>query len=87
LRIGQQATRYPERMHRWPGRRPRRLRGLPRRVARFVKALFGGGGSWRDTWSDDAEGGVGVREPRRPLTPSLTGAAALELPPEDGDES
>ena len=40
----------------------------------------------RGGW-DDTEGGVGVREPRRPLTPSLTGAAALELPTDDGDDS
>jgi hypothetical protein len=51
-----------------------------------VRALFGGGSAW-DAWTDDSEGGVGVREPRRPLTPSLTGAAALELPADDGDES
>jgi hypothetical protein len=72
-------------VHRWPGRR-RRIRGLPKRIARFVRALFGGG-SARDAWDDESEGGVGVREPRRPLTPSLTGAAALELPPDDGDDS
>jgi hypothetical protein len=65
----------------FPRRRTLRLR---KRIARFVRALFGGG-SWRDASSDDAEGGVGVREPRRPLTPSLTGAAALPLP--DDDES
>jgi hypothetical protein len=51
---------------------------------RFVRALFGGG-SGRDAWNDDPDGGVGVREPRRPLTPSLTGAAALELPADDGE--
>jgi hypothetical protein len=62
------------------------MRGLPKRIARFVRALFGGG-SARDAWNDDQEGGVGVREPRRPLTPSLSGAAALELPADDGDES
>jgi hypothetical protein len=54
---------------------------------RSIRALFGGGDSWRDAWNDDADGGVGVREPRRPLAPSLTGAAALELPADDGDES
>jgi hypothetical protein len=51
-----------------------------------VRALFGGD-SWRDAWNDDPEGGVGVREPRRPLVPSLTGAASLELPPDDGGDS
>ena len=49
---------------------------------RSIRALFGDD-SWRDAWNDDAEGGVGVREPRRPLTPSLTGAAALDLPEDD----
>jgi hypothetical protein len=50
-----------------------------------VRALFGGD-SARDAWNSDPEGGVGVREPRQPLTPSLTGAAALELP-DDGEGS
>jgi hypothetical protein len=36
-----------------------------------VLELLGGAG-------DDAEGG-GVREPRRPRTPSLSGAAAVDL--------
>ena len=35
-------------------------------------------------WDDEADGGLGVREPRRPLQPSLTGAAALDLP-QDND--
>jgi hypothetical protein len=30
----------------------------------------------------DADGGVGVREPRRPLKPSLSGAIAVEPPKE-----
>jgi hypothetical protein len=49
-----------------------------------VRALFGGGSS-SDVRGDDAEGGVGVREPRRPLSPTLSGAAALELPTDDDD--
>jgi len=53
-------------------------------VARFVRALFGGGSS-RDGWSE-LDGGVGVREPRRPLVPSLSGAAALDLPDDDASE-
>jgi hypothetical protein len=62
------------------------VRRLRRRISRFVRALFGGGSS-RDGWSD-LDGGVGVREPRRPLAPSLSGAAALDLPDDDpGDES
>jgi hypothetical protein len=63
--------------------RPRRRFAIRRRIARFLRALFGGGSS-RGEW-DDAEGGVGVREPRRPLTPSLTGAAMLELPADEGE--
>jgi hypothetical protein len=34
-----------------------------------------------DDPSDDLEGGLGVREPRRPLRPSAAGAVALEIPP------
>ena len=62
-------------------------RGFPirKRIARFVRALFGGSGLARE-WGDEAEGGVGVREPRRPFSPSLTGAAALELPTADGGD-
>jgi hypothetical protein len=71
-------------MHRWP--RARRFRRIPERIARAVRALFGGD-SGRDSWNDDPEGGVGVREPRRPLVPSLTGAASLELPPDDSGDS
>ena len=56
----------------------RRLRSVPRRIARFVHALFGGG-STGDS-SEGQSGGMGVREPRRPLTPSLSGAVALEIP-------
>ena len=33
---------------------------------------------------DDADGG-GVREPRRPKTPSLSGAAAVDLPDRSDD--
>jgi hypothetical protein len=59
---------------------------VPRRIARFVRALFGGSSSIGD-WNDGAEGGIGVREPRKPLTPSLSGAAALDLPDDDQGES
>ena len=64
-------------MHEQPRRR--RLRGLPRRIVRFGKALFGGGaggGGW-----DDVDGGAGVREPRRPLAPTLSGAAVIRSSP------
>jgi hypothetical protein len=40
--------------------------------------LFGDG-STGDS-SDERSGGTGVREPRRPLRPSLSGAVALEIP-------
>ncbi|MGH3127638.1 MAG: hypothetical protein ACRDPX_06950 [Gaiellaceae bacterium] len=70
-------------MHRQPS--GRRLRNLPRRIVRSLRALFGGG-DWRGAW-DDAEGGTGVREPRRPLAPTLAGGAALELPSDESDDS
>jgi hypothetical protein len=52
---------------------------LPRQIRKFVRALFGGGGT-SSSLDDDVEGGVGVREPRRPLAPTLSGAAVLDLP-------
>lgn len=73
--------RYTGLMYRWPRRH--RLRRLRKRIAKFVRALFGGPGS--ADWPEETEGGVGVREPRRPLTPSLAGAAALELPTDEGE--
>jgi hypothetical protein len=66
-------------------RRPSRRLGIHERIARFVRKLFGSPDSLGD-W-DDAEGGVGVREPRRPLAPTLSGAAALELPADDSDDA
>ena len=57
---------------------------MRKRIARFVRALFGSSGS--ADWPEEADGGVGVREPRRPLAPTLTGAAALDLPTDDGDD-
>jgi hypothetical protein len=62
------------------------MRRLPKRIVRFVRALFGGSSS-PSGWDEgrDEEGGVGVREPRRPLTPSLSGSAAVDLPDDDGD--
>jgi hypothetical protein len=68
-------------------RRDRRLdrrRSVRDRVARFVKAIFSGRSSGWDPddprW-DDPAGGIGVREPRRPIRPTLSGAVALEEPP------
>ena len=52
-----------------------------------MHALFGGGATEEGRGWADAEGGVGVREPRRPLTPSLTGGATLDLPPDESDDS
>jgi hypothetical protein len=60
------------------------VRRLRRRITRFVRAQFGSSPERRD---DDADGGVGVREPRKPLTPSLTGAAALDLPTAESDDA
>jgi hypothetical protein len=60
------------------------VRRLRKRISRFVRALFG---SSPGRWDDDVDGGVGVREPRRPLTPSLTGAAALDLPIDEPDDA
>ena len=50
------------------------------RIARRVRQLFTSGPPPSDT-DDELEGGVGVREPRRPHRPSQSGAVALEPPP------
>jgi hypothetical protein len=51
----------------------RRLRAWwDRRRGRGVLALFRGG--------PDETGGAGVREPRRPRVPSLSGAVAIDEP-------
>src|SRR6186713_420046 len=77
----------------WPQERPQStgaatatlasVRRLRRRISRFVRALFGGGGG--SGGRDELDGGVGVREPRRPLAPTLSGAATLDLPVDDAD--
>jgi hypothetical protein len=54
------------------------------RIVRFVRALFSSGRSgdgWG--WDHEREGGLGVREPRRPLHPALSGAVALEAPTDE----
>jgi hypothetical protein len=52
-----------------------------RRIVRFVRELFSSDPP-RGEWADDPrEGGLGVREPRRPLRPSMSGGVALEAPP------
>lgn len=53
-----------------------------KRVARFLRSLF----SSQTPDADDPRGfsgGVGVREPRRPLHPTVSGAVALEAPPRE----
>jgi hypothetical protein len=62
-------------------RRQRRRESILTRAARFLRSLFS---STPD--ADDPRGfsgGVGVREPRRPLRPLSSGAVALEAPPEE----
>jgi hypothetical protein len=60
------------------------VRRLRRRISRFVRALFGSGSSG-DRW-EELDGGVEVREPRRPLAPTLSGGAALDLPDDDSPD-
>jgi len=53
---------------------------MVRRVARFLRSLF----SSPPPDADDPRGlmgGIGVREPRRPVHPTSSGAVALEPPP------
>lgn len=64
------------------GRRQQRRASVRERIARFVRALFSSRPS-PDEWEEGREGGLGVREPRRPLNPSLSGAVALEAPPDE----
>jgi hypothetical protein len=55
------------------------------RIGRFVRQLFGGGSNLPpdDPRWEDPEGGVGVREPRRPRPPMRSGGVALEPPPDE----
>jgi hypothetical protein len=71
------------RMKRGRSKRRHTRRSLRERVMRFVRALFGSG-PWVDP-GDELNGGLGVREPRSPLAPSLAGAIALEPPPDDAE--
>lgn len=52
------------------------------RIARRVRQLFSSEPPPSEL-DDELEGGVGVREPRRPHRPSQSGAVALEPPPTD----
>lgn len=67
-------------MHRRARRDKRRL-SVRERIVRFVRALFSSGSY--DEPFDPPVGGVGVREPRRPLHPTLSGTAMLEAPPQE----
>lgn len=54
------------------------------RVTKFLRELFSStppSHPYDEPGVDD--GGVGVREPRRPHRPRLGGAVALEVPPEE----
>jgi hypothetical protein len=46
-----------------------------------MRALFSSGPD--EPWLEPPEGGLGVREPRRPLRPTLSGTAVLEAPPDE----
>lgn len=65
-------------------RERRQLRRQAARAVAFVRELFST--TPPPDPADDPPGyvgGLGVREPRRPLRPSSSGAVALEIPPED----
>ncbi|MBA2740821.1 MAG: hypothetical protein H0U46_02280 [Actinobacteria bacterium] len=67
-------------------RKSRRIRERKPRIvtrfARFVRELFSSTPPEEELWND-TEGGLGVREPRRPLQPTRSGAVALEAPPDE----
>ena len=54
--------------------------GVLRRAVRWIRALFSSDPA-EDEWGEEGAGGLGVREPRRPLHPTRSGAVALEPPP------
>ena len=60
-----------------------RRRTVRERVKRLVRALFSSDPPSQESERADEIGGLGVREPRRPLRPSLSGAVALEAPPDE----
>jgi hypothetical protein len=63
----------------------RRAKRARNRVLNAVLELFSGSSpTVPDIGPPDLEGGLGVREPRRPLHPSLAGGVALDLPPAEG---
>ena len=83
--LGQAEARpsgYAGEMRRRSARRQRRRESILARAARFLRSLF----SSTPPDPDDPRGftgGVGIREPRRPLHPLSSGAVALEAPPEE----
>lgn len=62
-------------------RQQRRL-SIRDRFVRFVRSLFSSGPRGDESF-DNSAGGLGVREPRRPLRPNGSGAVALEAPPDE----
>ena len=55
------------------------------RAMKFVRELFSSGPN--SNWElDRPDGGVGVREPRKPRPPVLSGAVALERPPDESGD-
>jgi hypothetical protein len=63
-------------------RRQQRRLSSRERFVRFVRALFSSEPRGDDAFGHPA-GGLGVREPRRPLRPNRSGAVALEAPPDE----
>jgi hypothetical protein len=62
-------------------RRPNRRASIRERIARFVRSIFSSRPDWlRDEPWDEPAGGIGTREPRRPIRPTRSGAVALEAP-------
>ena len=50
---------------------------------RFLRELFSTAPPPNPEDPEVDEGGMGVREPRRPLRPTASGSVALEIPPEE----
>jgi hypothetical protein len=78
--LGRSATPKTELRLKPDPTRSYRFREVLRRFARFVRSLF----SSAPPDPDDPRGlsgGIGVREPRRPIQPTSSGAVALEPPP------
>jgi len=72
------------RLGRGERKEPRR-QTLRQRIGQFLRSLFSSGPQETDD-PRGFSGGVGVREPRKPLHPSSSGAVALEAPPAEALE-